>query len=106
MNLEEIMVTAIINNTPLVIGIAVAGWWLFPKLLRNSLLNGSGEVIRNIVREEGIRTQDEHDERVERLIHKALQEHQLRTDMDLQALKYQVKQDLIEASGEWKLSKK
>ena len=41
-----------IEHAPLAIGIAVAYWWLTPKLLKVTLMNGGGEVVRRIVREE------------------------------------------------------
>lgn len=103
MNLEELVVTALINNTPLVIAFVAAGWWAFPHMLNKALSNGSGERIRMIIQEESLKQQDAHDERVEKLIHKALGEHQLKQDLDLQTLKFEVKTELIERTGEHNL---
>jgi hypothetical protein len=51
-DLSTRIITAAVENWPLVAGIALSFYWLFPKMLKQGLLNGSGEVIRNIVRSE------------------------------------------------------
>jgi hypothetical protein len=52
MDLQTRIFDEAINHGPLVLGMAWATWWLFPKMLRNGLSNGSGDIIRAIVRSE------------------------------------------------------
>jgi hypothetical protein len=39
----------IIDHAPLIVGLAVVMWWLFPKMLNVALRNGSGVLIGEIV---------------------------------------------------------
>jgi hypothetical protein len=52
MDLQTRIVNALVDQWPLVAGIGAVYYWLFPKMLKAGLMNGSGEVIRNIVRTE------------------------------------------------------
>jgi hypothetical protein len=45
-------VNALIDHWPLVAGLGVGLWWLFPRALKDTLNNGGGEIIRRIVNEE------------------------------------------------------
>jgi len=52
MDIQTRIFNAFVEHGPLMVGLAWAIWWLFPKMLRNGLSNGSGDIIRSIVRTE------------------------------------------------------
>ena len=66
MDVYDQIVRAGIDHWPLVAGLLASGYWLFPKMLRSSLLNGSGEVIRTIMREENAAQTKLHSEELDR----------------------------------------
>lgn len=46
------MALALIDHWPLVAALLVMGYWIFPRVLKSTLLNGAGDIIRGIVRDE------------------------------------------------------
>ena len=51
MNPDRI-IEMIAANVPLFAVIATAYWWATPRMLKSALQNGSGEIVRRIVRDE------------------------------------------------------
>ena len=68
---------SISEHLPLVVGLSVAAWWGFPKMLKNTLLNGGGEIIRSIVRQENDAQSLESEKRMEILVKEAISAHEL-----------------------------
>jgi len=52
LDLTTRIIYALIDQWPFVIGLSVVFYKLFPYMLRNGLSNGSGDVIRSIVKSE------------------------------------------------------
>lgn len=49
MNIEKVL-EALASNVPLVVAIATVYVWATPRLIRSTLQNGAGEVVKDIVR--------------------------------------------------------
>jgi hypothetical protein len=65
-DLQTRIVNAALDHWPLVAGIFIAGRWLFPKMLRETLSNGGGDIIRGIVKSENDAQTKTHAEELER----------------------------------------
>lgn len=46
------LLETLISNGPLVVALGALYWWATPRLLKATLLNGGGNIVRSIVREE------------------------------------------------------
>lgn len=51
-DLQTRIVNAALDHWPLLVGIAWAGYRMFPKMLKDTLSNGGGDIIRRIVKSE------------------------------------------------------
>lgn len=49
MNLEKLIETAVMN-APLVAMLVTAYAWATPRIIKSTLMNGGGEIVKNIVR--------------------------------------------------------
>lgn len=70
--MDATMMKAVIDHGPLVVAVALAYWWATPRLLKATLRNGGGEIVREHVKaanaEQSIETAS--------AIKRALEEHE------------------------------
>jgi hypothetical protein len=64
------VINSAIEHWPLVAGIIVGFWWVFPKMLKQSLSNGGGDIIRRIVSEENAKQTVAHADELEKRFEK------------------------------------
>jgi len=90
----------IIDHAPLIVALAITMWWVFPKVLSVALRNGSGELIRAIIREENASQSKATREMVkeEIKIHEEVERNSLRAALT-------IVRDEIEADGRVELGK-
>lgn len=76
MDLSEKMVNALIAHWPFVAGFMVLGWWGLPHLIKKTLLNGGGDVIRLIVTSCNDAQTAKHRDEMESVVRRAIAEHE------------------------------
>jgi hypothetical protein len=76
------IIGAAIDHWPLVAGILVAGYWVFPRMLKQVLLNGGGDTIRGIVSTENAKQTVLHAEETRKIVNEAIQQHEKVEAMD------------------------
>lgn len=81
MELTELIISHVISDFPLVIGLALAYWWITPKMFILFLSEAGGDKIRQIVREEHASQSEEDLNKVKMLI----KEHELVEEQKVQA---------------------
>lgn len=74
--LIEKAINAVVMNWPLVLAIAFVGYKVFPKMLRETLLNGGGEIIRAIVASENAKQSVAHHAETTRIVGEAIRNHE------------------------------
>lgn len=88
------MVNAAIDHWPLVAALAISLWWAFPKMLRNTLSNGGGDIIRSIVRGENEHQTKGNEEKFTRIVRDAITAHEAveanRLAMSLNAFRQEI----------------
>jgi hypothetical protein len=84
MDLQEQLVQAAIQHWPVVAAIGAAGYWLFPKMLKQTLTNGGGEIIRKIIKEENLEQSKAHTDETSRIVSQAIQQHEVVEQQKLQ----------------------
>ena len=89
-----------VDNLPMIIGLALVLWWLFPKMLNVAMRNGSGELFAAIVNKENV-AQTEHT-RV--MIREAISAHEKVEETNVRAALVVVR-DEIEKDGRSELGK-
>ena len=67
------MAFALVDHWPLVAALLAMGYWIFPRVLKASLRNGAGDIIRAIVKAENEAQSQLHKEVLDR----RLKEHEL-----------------------------
>lgn len=71
------MVNSAVDHWPLITSLAVALWWGFPRMLKATLRNGAGDIIREIVRQENDHQSRAAEERTIVIVKDAISTHEL-----------------------------
>jgi hypothetical protein len=89
---------ALVDHWPLVAALLITGYWIFPRVLKSTLLNGAGDIIRGIVREENVK-QSVH---AKEALDTRLKEHELQESARFQRGEdrfRQIEDEIAEMSG-------
>lgn len=68
--MSDLMLKALIDHGALVAALAAMGWWGGPRMVRATLANGGGDIIRGIVKTENLAQNAAHREAVSHAISK------------------------------------
>lgn len=76
MSFTDQMIESSIAHIPLVAAFVVAGWYGFPLMFKKTLMNGSGDIIRQIVRVENEMQSKLHQQETRQIVKDAIMEHE------------------------------
>lgn len=98
---QKEILAAVREHGPLVIAIFVAGYFLFPLMLKKTLLNGGGEAVRMIMKSENL----EQEDRLRLILKEEMTDYREIVRNDIATAKLEVRTEMIDRTDSFKLHK-